>query len=421
MLFNEPSFLVQVGHQGDSLATDAVKNGYADGAILSPVDYKITKNRRLSRTIREHGGIVLFDPQMYNPRFDDYEMNSYNYFFEYGGEDFETTILEDEDIRQEFCEMAIIVQNSLEVDGYIAPSRYLSSISEAGMRFWQDVTETFLDVARDEDNDKPVYASLPVNGESLEDSDNFTELLNWATSVDVDGFYVSAEFDQYHQYPLTDTTNLIPFLKLLRTLRENRYELIVGHTHHVAHLLFGVGVKAFASGHNKNLRSFDTERWEDRDDGAGVTVVDYYSDKLLNDLRVYRPGFEDDSGTYSDFDLLEDNGFDLDSIRTGSPFEEVLFSGPGPASESEWPQKDGSWNHYLWSCHQIAEQYRSDTLQDEMVETGDITSARLKRAQNRVEEAKELYEEIDEEGILLHAPEESIYADWEDALEEISP
>jgi len=420
MLFEEPSFLVQIGHQGDSLAVDAVENGYADGAVLSPVDYTITKNRRIARNIRENGGTVLFDPQMYNPRFDDYEMNSYNYFFEYGGENFETTVLEDEETRREFCEMAIIVQNSLEVDGYIAPSRYLSSISEAGMRFWQDVTETFLDASEDEDNDKPVYASLPVNGESLEDSDNFTELLNWATSVDVDGFYVSAEFDQYHQYPLTDTANLTPFLKILRTLRENRYEVIVGHTHHVAHLLFGVGVTAFASGHNKNLRTFNTERWEDRDGSGGVTVVDYYSDKLLNDLRIYRPGFEDESGTYSDLDLLEENDFDLDTIRTGSPFEEDLFDGPGSASESEWPQKDGSWNHYLWACHNIAEQYRSDDLQELVDETGDVSSARLKRARDRVEEARELHEEFDEAGVLLHSPEESIYSDWEDALDEVS-
>jgi len=337
-----------------------------------------------------------------------------------GVEDFETTILEDEETRREFCEMAIIVQNSLEVHGYIAPSRYLSSISEAGMRFWQDVTETFLDVAEDEDNDKPVYASLPVNGESLEDLDNFTELLNWGTSVDVDGFYVSAEFDQYHQYPLTATTNLIPFLRLLRTLRKNRYEVVVGHTHHVAHLLFGVDVNALASGHNKNLRTFDMDRWKDRDDGAGVTVVDYYSDRLLNDLRVYRPGFENDSGTYSDFDLLEDNGFDLDTVRMGSPYEDDLFDGPGRASESKWPQKAGSWNHYLWSCQQIADQYRSGNLQELMDETSDVSSARLRRAQDRVEESKELHQEIDEAGILLHSPEESIYSDWADALDEIS-
>jgi len=85
MLFEEPSFLVQIGYQGDSLAIDAVENGYADGAVLSPVGYKITTNRRIARNIRENSGTVLFDPQMYNPRFDDYEMNSYNYFFEYGG------------------------------------------------------------------------------------------------------------------------------------------------------------------------------------------------------------------------------------------------------------------------------------------------------------------------------------------------
>lgn len=419
MLFEEPSFLVQIGHQGDELALDAVQGGYADGAILSPVDYRITQNRTLAGNINESGGIVLFDPQMYNPRFDDYEMNSYTYFNEYGGDDFDTEILEDTDSRQEFCEMTIIIENALDVDAYIAPSRYLSSISEAGMRFWQDVTNTFLEVAEDEDNDKPVFASLPIDGPSLKDEDNFSQLLNWATSVDVDGFYVSAEFDQYHRYPLTDTANLTPFLQLLRTLRENRYEIVVGHTHHVAHLLFGVGVNAIASGHNKNLRSFDTSRWEDRDGGAGVTVIDYYSDALLNDLRVYRPGSDDDPGAYSDLDLLEENGIDLSEIRMGSPFEDDLFEGSGPASESEWPQRGGSWDHYLWACNQIAAQYRSENLQELVEEAGKVERARLEWAQQRISDAEELHEEINEQGILLHTAEDSIYSDWADALDEI--
>lgn len=394
-MFDEPTFLIQIGHNGHKLAADLMSEGHADGAILSPADYELDDNEDISASIRAEGGTVLFDPQFYIPRTERPGLSTYPYFRDYGGDDFETSSVLNDDI-EELIQSILTVQDNLQVDAYISPARYLDVFSDPKVDQWVEVTEAFLDLVEDEGRDIPVFASLPVYQASLIDVDQRTTLLNRVTQLDADGFYVSAEFDNEVRYPLTGPSNVYALLDLLNTLKRARYEICVGHTHQIAHLFFAIGVDAFASGHYQNLRAFDTRRWDPEDEqGGGRIVVKYYTDKLLNELRID-----------PELDLMyQKSNFDLADIRDPSPYDEDLFEGSIPPSASGWQFRDAAWDHYIWSCHQIARRYR-----------GVSQSERFDLAWEKLEQAEDLYDDVSSKFGMLSEPEPAIYSDWKDGL-----
>ena len=394
-MFEEPSFLVQLGHNGHKLTESILENGYADGAILSPADYEKGKNEEMARAFSNNGGEVLFDPQFYIPRTDRPGLETYPYFREYGGDDFDTAGVKSE--FADLCDEIISVQDAIGVDAYIAPARFLDTFSSKKLDEWEELTGEFIRRARDSDRDIPVFASLPLLSTSLVDSTQRKNLLNRVTRLDPDGFYVSVEFDMEHRYPLTKASNVYSYLDLLLSLKKNRYEVIVGHTHQIAHLLFAIGVDAFASGHYQNLRAFDTRRWDPQDEqGGGRIVVKYYSEEILNELRVD-----------PELDLMyQKDDFDLDYIRTKSPYDAELFEPTLPPSAVGWKFRDDAWDHYIWSCNQIAEKYRG-LDQEEKIELAKSTLA----------DAEEKYETITEDLGVLSEPEPAIYSDWSNALQ----
>lgn len=393
-MFEQPSFLVQIGHNGHLLAEDLVDNDHADGAILSPADFEFEKNKSISTAVSSAGGTVLFDPQFYIPRTQRPDLASYPYFQEYGGHEFDTSNIFDE--GDKIARQILSVQDQLEVDAYITPARFLDVVSDHKIEQWIELTEEFLTAVDSEGRDIPVFASLPIYQSSLVDVDHRTDLLNRITQFDIDGFYVSAEFDEEDRYPLVGSANIYAFLDLINRLKRARYEVLIGHTHQIAHLFFGIGADAFASGHYQNLRAFDTRRWDPEDEqGGGRIVIKYYTDKLLNELRVD-----------PELDLMyQKTDFDLDTIRQESPYDTDLFDQGIPPSASGWSLKDDSWDHYCWACHQIAKRYR-----------GKDSAERYELAYDKIEEAEQLYNDVSSVFGMLSEPEPSIYSDWKDAL-----
>lgn len=444
-MFEQPEFHVHLGYGGQDLATTAVEDGFADGVVLSPVDYGSSENREIASQVEESGGRVFFDPQFYRPRSQIEELQSHPHFFQFGGDDntdqktlteqdeFDTESFEDAENRRELCEKLIAYQKAIDVDAYISPARFLRSYSDANLRWWRDLIETFQQVAEEEGINKPVFASLPLNGELLQEDDQPGRLLNWVTGVDVDGFYTSLSVNRYHRYPLTGRETIESYLRLIKHLKTSRYEVFLGHSHHIAHLFFGIGADAFASGHYKNLRGLDMDRFE-QSDGAqkGQMVINYYSEPLLNELRARSPaqrtsGDSDDEeeeqvdpGDLSDIDLLDVQGFDIENIRSSSPFDNLLFRKGIMTSETDWGKHTGEGLHYLYCCFEISRQYHEENLTSELEKAGDVDTARSLHAWSRIKDAESLYSRIENEGIQLAEPEPAIYSDWPSAFDAVS-
>lgn len=401
-MFEEPTFLVQVGHHGKNRVENAIKNEHLDGAVLSPTDYKPGKNSALATKLSDKDLVTLFDPHFYLPGQGDREdLNKYDYHDDHGGDDFTRSVIFDPDTRESFSKKVIQEQNQFDVDAYISPSPHMDEISKDEVDDWEELSEGFIDTVKDMGENIPVFVSLPINGERLHDDEKRNYLLNAATRLDADGFYTSISYsDRDTRLPLKGEENLRTQLDLVGTLRANRYQVISAHTHQVAHLLFTMGVNAIASGHYKNLRNLDPERWVVPDDTQiRRTVVRYYSDDLLNSIRPDQLLNE----------LYTETSFDEDTVRTKSPYEEDLFDGPLNPEETGWTKADGCWDHYTWACHQIAEEYQGKDL-----------SERHQNATNKVLRAKAIYNQIDnkiDENVDELDPE--VYNDWETVLGDI--
>lgn len=393
-MFDEPTFLVQIGHNGHKLTTENLEKGYCDGAILSPADYPFDKNLEISRSINRKNGTVLFDPQFYIPRTNRPDLETYGYFDQYGGNEFDTAGVSSQ--YNSLCQEIISTQDELNVDAYVSPARFLDTFSEPKIDEWEEMTGHFLKIAEEDGRDIPVLVSLPIYQKSLVDAEQRTYLLNRITQIDADGYYVSVEFEREVSHPLTGSSNVYSLLQLLNTLKKNRYDVLVGHTHQIAHLFLGIGINAFASGHYQNLRSFDTRRWDPEDEqGGGRIVVKYFSDRLLNELRVD-----------PELDLMYQKGdFDIDKIRTPSPYDDDLFDSSLPPSAVGWKFREASWDHYIWCCDQIAKRYRGITEEE-----------RFQLAKQKIDSAGELYDEISDTFGMLSEPEPAIYSDWRDSL-----
>lgn len=429
-MFSKPSFLIQHGYGGEDLAVDTVNEGYADGVIISPTDIDVADSRQFAGRLHSAGTKVLFDPQFYHPRSDETPLSDYPYFSEFAGGEpdhgffgesgFDTALYEDDERLQEFCERVANFQADIDVDAYIAPARTLESLSDASLRHWRDMTNTFAEVVQEKEGEgAPIFASLPLSADLILEGSERDTLLNWVTPVEVTGFYTSLGVEDAHSYPLTGTENLYAYLDLVLNLKRNRFEVLLGHTHHVAHLFLGIGANAFASGHYLNTRRFDIDRWKPTDNSGGQQIISYYSEPLLNDLRVRAPALEEYS-TYSDLDLLMANGADLRRIRGGTDYDAPVFTAATP-SESDWPQRNGSWNHYLARCFDISRQYHENHLVQEYEneEIADLKDLRVHHTEERLEFAKQLHEDLTEDVILSTDYEEKIYADWPTVFERI--
>ncbi|MFD1588472.1 hypothetical protein ACFR9U_15945 [Halorientalis brevis] len=397
MLFDEPTYLIQFGYSGQTLVKRAMEGDYADGVIMSPSDYEYGDTKSLGRDVNRQDGIVLFDPQYYIPRTERPASDTYPYFQDSGGNDFETVVVTNPQNRRELCEKIWEVQNEIDVDAYIAPARFLDTFSDSKLYRWQLLTKTFLKVVEDNDPDSQVFASLPVDGASIKDDEQRTKLLDYITKIDLAGFYVSVQYPRYRRNPLFGMEQVKSYLDLLKNLRYNWYDIILGHSDQIAHLAFGLGINAFASGHYKNTRAFDTDRWIPQDNGGGSAgVYWYYSDPLMEEMQVEQ-----------DLQALYSNGFSLDKLRIKnptSPFEQELFN--GEPEDAEWTYKNDSWDHYIWSCHQIAKEYTGLTL-DERV---DLVKQNLRNA-------AEVYSDVEEAVGPRENIQSDIYQDWMTAFD----
>lgn len=398
MMFEEPTFLIQFGYNGQTIVDRALENDHTDGVILSPTDYEKSKNEDLAHRVNQSGRTVLFDPQYYIPRTDRDAAQSYPYFESKGGDEFETVVVQRGPQREELCREIIQVQDEMEVDAYISPARHIDALVDRKIQEWVDLVESFIKIAREEGRDIPVFASLPVDGDVVSHPDERNEFLDYVTSLNPDGFYVSVQYEMGQRYPLTGAQDVHAYVDLMKSLKLNQFEVIAGHSHQIAHLLFASGINAFASGHYKNTKAFDVGRWEPEEEGFGRTVIYYYSDNILNDIRVEQ-GLQN----------LHASGFDISRIRTASPYDDALFGATSPES-SEWKLSEASWDHYIYACYGISRMYRGQDLQE-----------RMETAKEHISEAGDLYEDMldyvtsDE----LESVDSAVFDQWKGILDAI--
>ena len=113
---------------------------------------------------------------------------------------------------------------------------------------------------------------------------------------------------------------------------------------------------------------------------------------LLNDLRVE-----------SDLEMLYQYEIDLNTVKSGSPYEDSLFSQSPSLALTTWKHRM-SWDHYLWCCNDLLNRQKNKSLIE-----------RINNLESHIKNAEDLYNKYDEIGLLTQ-PDEKIYASWKSAL-----
>lgn len=400
-MFEDPSFLVQMGWQGKNRIKYGIEHDYIDGAILSPSDYIENSLKDTSEQLASSSKLTFFDPQFYLPGQGDRDkLNRYDYHDQFGGEDFYSGLFYNQGDREEFFESLIDLQEDLDCDAIFTPGQYLSSLSAGEVDDWKERTQYFVEKVEDYGSDRPVFATLAISGDHLTDNSLRGYLLNVATSLDVEGFYISVMYeDSDSRLPMSGEQNIVSYLRTILALKQNRFTVIAANTHQIAHLLFAVGADAFASGHFNNLRSFDVDRWIVPDDPEPRQrpATRYYSDKLLTGVRPDHLMTEIAEETSVDVEILQGN--------STSPWEDDLFD--SGSVDVGWPDSEGGWDHYTYSCGQISSQYE-----------GLDKDAKVEHANEKIREARDLHGALSNH-INEHTDEldPTYLEDWENSLD----
>jgi len=278
----------QIGHGlGDKVIT-GLSEGLIDGAIFSPKDLQRDTMASRIREIRLDypDAEILIDPQFYvslfsnSPTINIGKIADWNCFRTFRKSELELSQTVDRVLEGYFEEVS-----ALEVTGVISPNIYISQSFDSREAV---IAKNFIRQAKriyDKTNgDRPLFASLIICREALQDRREFEEFINDITLLDnpPDGFYLiiasrspEAVSDIYH------TDVVANWMMLNLSLSVNGFQVINGYSDILTPFLGAAGGIAGATGWWSNLRMFSIDRFFPST-GGRLPIVRYLSKSLLN-------------------------------------------------------------------------------------------------------------------------------------------
>jgi hypothetical protein len=275
----------QVGHGLGEKVNNGLSEGIIDGAIFSPKDLQKSTMLQRIHEVREQypEAELLIDPQFYlslyasSPQINLGKVDEWSSFKTYRKSDMELTETVDKILEDYFNEMS-----EMDVTSIIAPGVYISQSFDSRESV---IAKNFIRRARlNYTGDKPLYVSLVVCREALQDQREFEEFLNdiSALSDPPDGFYIiiasrssETRTDIFHSDVISN------WMMLNLSLSVNGFKVINGYSDILTPFLNASGGYAGATGWWSNLRIFSMDRFFPSG-GGRLPIVRYLSKKLLN-------------------------------------------------------------------------------------------------------------------------------------------
>lgn len=279
----------QIGHGLGDKVLDGFSEGIIDGAIFSPKDLQRSTMRDRISELRSsfQKAELLIDPQFYlslygsSPQINLGKVDDWTSFKTYRKNDLELTDTVDEVLKGYYDEIS-----AMKVTGIIAPGIYISQSFDSREAV---IAKNFIRRARQNYSGYlPLYASLVICREALQDQREFEEFLNDITllSDPPDGFYIiigsrstEARSDIYHADVIAN------WMMLNRSLAVNDFKVINGYSDILTPFLKVAGGYAGATGWYSNLRTFSMDRFFPLG-GGRLPIIRYLSKILLNRITV---------------------------------------------------------------------------------------------------------------------------------------
>lgn len=278
----------QVGHGAGDKLIRGLKEKLIDGAIFSPKDLKRDTLKEKVDEIRKdfRKADVLIDPQFYvslsaaSPNSKVGHLPEWEFFRGYRKSKLELA----ETVRKVLDECLRCVAE-LDVTGIVAPNIYISQSLDSREAV---IAKSFIREAREVysklKESRPLYASLVICREALQDRREFEEFINDITALDSppDGIYLivagrssEARSDFFH------TDVIANWMLMNLSFSVNGMQVINGYSDILTPFLGVAGGSAGSTGWWSNLRMFSMDRFSHSGIGK-LPIVRYLSKLLLN-------------------------------------------------------------------------------------------------------------------------------------------
>lgn len=302
---------LQLGHGMMGYAKELISKWGEGTVILSPRDLTEEQTKKFSDELYNIDGKTLFDPQYYNPHADHHKLTSWSHWLN----DFDTSLLSDDIFLESKFNAIKHINDYCSTEAYIIPSR----ICEEPNKRWEKEQKSFVEKAIKVFDDKEKYLTLALSFDVIINENSIETIVDMALNWDVDGFYVVPE----GQYLENDSYWLVNLAQLVAGLKLQNKKVIVGYSNHQMLSLACANVDAIASGTFLNIRSFNTGKFDNPEDGAvSRRSVWYYCPQTLSEYgtraldRAY------------DYHVLDD----LKPFGKTNKYVDILFSGTKPST-----------------------------------------------------------------------------------------
>jgi hypothetical protein len=282
----------QIGHGLGDKVTMGLEEKLIDGAIFSPKDLK--RDTMVSRISEVHHNYpdaeILVDPQFYvclfanSPAINVGSITDWSCFRTFRKGELERSQTVDRVLDEYFREVA-----DLEVTSVLAPNIYISQSFDSREAV---IAKNFVRQAREiydkTSNKRPLFASLIICREALQDRKEFEDFINDITMLETrpDGFYLiiasrssEALSDIYH------TDVVANWMMFNLSLSINGFQVINGYSDVLTPFLGAAGGVAGATGWWSNLRLFSIDRFFPSV-GGRLPIIRYLTKLLLSRITI---------------------------------------------------------------------------------------------------------------------------------------
>lgn len=318
---------LQFGYGMMSLCKDLIKKWNGGTVVLSPRDLSKSQMDKFSRELSSINGRVVIDPQFYLPHANHGRLTSH----EFWPNDYNTSLFSKSDITKMLLILKDSYNDKFDSSFFILPSFFGSIINND----WYNHNNLVVEASKGLGIKQERYLTISLSSAVLCSEDQIHLLLEYLEDIDVDGFYVVPE-PPTKSYLVDNPIWLLNLLDLCAGMKLLKKKVVVGYSSHQMLCLALTKVDAISSGTWLNVRSFNTDKFNEAEESVSKRSTWYYCPQSLSEYQI------------PFLDLAQRLG-KLDALRTDTSFDstysDILFSGAQPSSVNF--NESYAFKHYL--------------------------------------------------------------------------
>lgn len=334
---------IQMGHNMQSLALEHLKD-FGDGTIiLSPMNIIPANIGKYAKKVRNNNGKILVDPQLYYPRKYQKNLTKYDYWPQ---DNFTNLELGQFDY---VIERLALLNYEVSSEAFILPAFTANKVDD----LWNRVQKLSIESAKKYASDLKRIHTIALSSDVVNDEIQIEKVVSYVEEWDVDGVYIVCEHPG--RYYLVDQPLWVAnLMSLAAGIKRQHKQVIVGYASHQLLCLSLAKCDAIASGNFLNLRWFQPEHFETKDEkNISRRAVWYYCPQSLSEFKI---PFLDIAKRMNLLDRL------APPVSMRNPYSEMLFGASLPSS-TVFGEKE-SFRHYLYCLRKQCQMSVRDTYRE---------------------------------------------------------